>query len=183
MAEAAVSVAKGVEEAPVADLHRYTLEGPVTLEDGRTVRVGFLQAEKLKLARRYEVRGGWIGWNRRRYEEDRLPVAVLWLLANTAEAGLGKPLPAGTVRVYVSEDQKPLLLAGEVALSHTPAGTEEVKLETGEAFDFDATRRQTEFRRLSKELYETAWKVKVENKKETTLWFGLSSASPPRPRS
>lgn len=170
MAEAAaVGMAKGMEETPVADLHRYSVEGHVTLEDGRTVRMSFLQAEKLKLARRYEVRGGWIGWNSRRYEEDRLPVAVLWILANTTEAGLGKPLPAGTVRVYVSEGQKPLLLAGEVALSHTPAGTEEVKLETGEAFDFHATRRQTEFRRLSKELYESAWKVEVENKKESNV--------------
>lgn len=180
MAEAAPAMAKGVGEAPVADLHRYSVESPVTLEDARTVRIGFLQAEKLKLARRYEVRGGWLGWSSRRYEEDRLPVAVVWLLANTAEAGLGRPLPAGTVRVYVSEGRKPLLLAGEVSLRHTPAGDEEVKLETGEAFDFIATRRQTEFRRLSKELSESAWKVSIKNKKDSGVAVRLIERIPPQ---
>lgn len=168
------------DEAPVADLHRYTLDGPVSLEDGRTVRVGFLQAEGLKLARRYEVRGGWLGWSAYRPQEDKLPVAVVWLLNNTAEAGLGRPLPAGTVRLYVAEGQKPLILAGEVALRHTPAGVEEVKLETGEAFDFVATRRQRSFKQLSKELSESSWMVKVENKKKTPVAVRVIENVPPQ---
>lgn len=154
------------DEAPVADLHRYTIDGDVSLPDSRTVRIGFLRSDKLKLARRYEVRGGWLRLTGPVAEEERLPVAVVWLLDNTAEAGLGRPLPAGVVRVYVAQGERPLILAGEVPLSHTPAGTEEVKLETGEAFDFVAKRRQTEFQHLSKELTESAWKVRIENKKE-----------------
>ena len=163
--KAAPALAERTREAPVADLHRYTVDGPVTVADGRTLRLGFLQAEGLKLGRRYETRGGWVGFGRPAPNKKRLPVAVVWLLANTAEAGLGRPLPGGTVRVYVSQGKKPLLLAGEVRLAHTPAGVEEVKLETGEAFDIVATRRQTAFRRLSKELSESSWKVRVENKK------------------
>jgi hypothetical protein len=159
------AMADRTEQAPVADLHRYTVDGPVSLPDSRSVRLGFLSSDTLKLDRRYEVRGGWLRLTGRYSDEEKLPVAVVWLLDNTEEAGLGRPLPAGTVRVYVAQGERPLLLAGEVPISHTPAGTEEVKLETGEAFDFVAKRRQTEFRKLSKELSESAWKVRVENKK------------------
>lgn len=180
MMMAAEAKMERADEAPVADLHRYTVDGPVSLEDGRTVRVGFLQAEGLKLARRYEVRGGWVGWSAYRPQEDKLPVAVVWILNNTAKAGLGKPLPAGAVRLYVAEGQKPLILAGEVALRHTPAGVEEVKLETGEAFDFVATRHQKSFKQLSKELSESSWTVKVENKKETAVAVRVIENVPPQ---
>lgn len=164
---AASAEAVRFEEAAAADLHRYSVEGPVTLADGETLRMAFLQAGGLKVGRRYEVRGGWVGVGAARTGEDKLPVAVVWLVDNTAEAGLGKPLPAGLVRVYVAQADKPLLLAGEVSLAHTPADTKEVKLETGEAFDLVAKRRQTEYTRITKELEESSWLVELENKKSS----------------
>lgn len=174
------AMAERVAEAPVADLHRYTVEEPVTVADGRTVRLGFLQADGLRLGRRYEVRGGWPVLLRPRSEEERLPVAVIWLMANTSEAGLGRPLPGGTLRVYVAQDDRPLLFAGEVGLGHTPAGVEEVKLETGLAFDLVAKRRQTEFQRLGKDLYESAWRVTIENHKRVEASVRLVEHIPPQ---
>jgi hypothetical protein len=105
-------------------------------------------------------------------------VAVVWTFPNTSEAGLGRPLPAGTVRVYVAQGERPLLLAGEVLLKHTPVGVEEVELETGEAFDLVATRRQTAFQRLGKDVTESAWAVVVENKKEVEVAVRLIERVP-----
>lgn len=174
----APAMAEAAREAPVADLHRYTIDAPVSVADGRTVRVGFLQADGVKLGRRYEVRGGGPIFVRRISGEQRLPVAVLWTFPNTAEVGLGRPMPAGTVRVYVAQGRRPLLLAGEVTLDHTPAGLEEVELETGEAFDLVATRRQTAFGRLGKDVTESAWEVTVENKKEVEVAVRLVERVP-----
>lgn len=173
-----MAMAESAREAPVADLHRYTVKAPVSVADGRTVRIGFLQADGVKLARRYEVRGGGPVVARRTSGEERLPVAVVWTFPNTTEAGLGRPLPAGTVRVYVAQGDRPLLLAGEVPLSHTPAGVEEVELETSEAFDLVATRRQTAFQRLGKNVTESAWGVTVENKKEVEVAVRLIERVP-----
>jgi hypothetical protein len=173
---AAAPSAERMEPAALADLYRYSLKEPVSLLDGRTLRVGFLRAEGLKLRRRYEVRPARLGPAR---GEERLPVHVVWLLKNSAEEGLGQPLPAGLVRVYVASARGPVLLAGEVQLDRTPVG-EEVELTTGQAFDLVATRRQTSLRRLGGELYEAQWLIKIRNRKPSRERVKLIEPIPPQ---
>ena len=67
------------------------------------------------------------------------PVAAVVEFANTEQAGLGRPLPEGRVRVFDGD-----AFLGESALAHTPAGAD-IRLEVGTAFDLTAERERTRF--------------------------------------
>ena len=91
---------------------------------------------------------------------------------NSEENHLGMPLPAGVLRLYKEDSQKSLQFAGEDRIEHTPKD-EEVKVKVGEAFDVVAERRQTDFKQLTTQLYETAWEVTLRNHKEEDIVVGI----------
>jgi hypothetical protein len=85
------------------------------------------------------------------------------LLFTNAEANnLGKPMPAGVVRVFMPESSGAKLLAGEARIGHEAEG-EEVRLVIGRAFDVTVERVQTSFQRIGKNVAEVGWKITVRN--------------------
>lgn len=68
------------------------------------------------------------------------PVTTAVSFANTREAGLGRPLPAGRVRVMEGGD-----FLGESQLGHTPEGAD-IHLDVGVSFDLTAERERRGFR-------------------------------------
>jgi hypothetical protein len=134
-ARAAMMVADAeVTERAFDEFHLYTLPRPVTLRDGETRQVEFLRARGVKAETIYRVEPSY-------GPQDRLPVSVWREFLNTAENGLGLPLPAGRTRFYREDgtDQQ-LEFTGENRLDHQPQG-ERVRLRTGDAFDLVAERR------------------------------------------
>jgi len=72
-------------------------------------------------------------------------VDIYMTFANSAKAGLGIPLPAGTARVYKEDPADGSLeFIGEDTLGHTPRD-EDVMLRLGVAFDLTGERKQTSF--------------------------------------
>ena len=75
------------------------------------------------------------------------------------------PLPKGIIRMYKKDSKGSLQFIGEDRIDHTPRN-EEVRLKVGEAFDVVAERRQTRYRKLADNLYETSWELIVRNRKK-----------------
>jgi hypothetical protein len=61
-------------------------------------------------------------------------VQVYYQFKNEEKAGLGVPMPAGTVRVYQADSKGGVHFAGEDRIGYTPKD-ETLKLKIGNAFD------------------------------------------------
>jgi hypothetical protein len=84
------------------------------------------------------------------------------LFTDTQENNLGKPMPAGVVRVFMSDSGGTKLLAGESRIGHVAEG-EDVRLVIGRSFDVNVTRVQTSFKRIGKNAAEVGWRITVRN--------------------
>ncbi len=162
MALAAEAAAPMPEERPAAELYRYDLPRPVSLADGTEVQVPLLAAQGVAVERRYRLEGLATATSG---ADEAGPVSarVLLDLANEQAAGLGRPLPAGVVRVYGGGEAAGLFL-GAARIPHTPAG-ERLELAIGGAFDVTGRARTTGFERISQRAYELAREVVVGNAK------------------
>jgi hypothetical protein len=84
---------------------------------------------------------------------------------NSQQNKLGMPLPAGTVRLYKRDSNGGQQLIGESAIGHTPKD-EDVQLKVGTAFDIVASRKQTDFKRISSQILEYAYEIAIRNHKD-----------------
>ena len=92
---------------------------------------------------------------------------------NSAEHGLGPPLPAGLVRVYKSDANGAQQFIGESRIGHIPKD-EEVRLKIGDAFDIVAERKQTDYKRIEPRVTEYAYEVKIRNHKDTEVTVNVN---------
>jgi hypothetical protein len=92
-------------------------------------------------------------------------VGVFFDLENSEANGLGRPLPAGMVRLYRADSEGAQQFVGEDRIDHTPRG-EKLSLRAGDAFDVVADRKQTDFRTLGDCLSESAWEIALRNHKD-----------------
>ena len=123
--------AAGVEgfAAGPSDVYIYPLPERVTLANNQTKQVGFLEAAGVAGARTYRFHSEALS-------SDPAPrsAEVVIRFRNSAAGGLGAPLPAGIVRVYVRDQGGEPRFVGENYIGHTPQGSE-VEVPIGEAFD------------------------------------------------
>lgn len=91
---------------------------------------------------------------------------------NTKENGLGRPLPAGTIRVYMKTGDGQPLLVGEPSIPHTGIG-EGMELTLGNAFDVSVERSRENYKKLGKRSYEVTWRIAVRNGKATPQRLNL----------
>jgi len=155
-----------------ADLRLYPLSGAVTLPPGTTVRRPLLQASGVAAEQRYRIEGLATAWPRRGDEEETAARFRL-VVPDTRKAGLGRALPAGTVRVYADG-----VFRGAQAIDDIPLGNE-LALDLGAAFDVTATARQTDFERLTDEVYEIAQTITVRNAKDSAASVRVVGRFPP----
>jgi hypothetical protein len=95
-------------------------------------------------------------------------VQVFYQFKNESKAGLGLPMPAGTVRVYQADSKGGVQFVGEDRIDHTPKD-ETLKLKIGNAFDVVAERKQLDFQRIANNVYEVEYEVVVRNHKTTPI--------------
>lgn len=154
------------QQQGLGDLHLYSLDRPVDLPDQQSTQLALLSGSGIPVTRRYLLEGQPF-WYRQAMggpiEQDR-PVQVELSFENTAKAGLGKPLPRGTVRVYQRDRSGAPQITGEVGIDHTPVD-ETVRLRLGEAFDVVADRTQTDYRSISPRQSESAFEISIRNRK------------------
>lgn len=180
-AEMAVMDASIAQSVAASESRIYDVPSPGRLAAGRTT---FPLAENVIVAvqKRYLVRSTyWLGQNE---ESQRLPVAVQYRVETKP---LGRALPAGVVRVY---PEGGTLFSGEDRIEHTPE-REDIEVETSEAFDLTARRRQTSFQQLSRFESESSYEVTSASRKKEPVtvivresfpgdWRIIESSVPPR---
>lgn len=154
------------------EYHTYDVLKPVTLLDGQSKQIPWVQGEGINVQPEYVVESPTLYWGNRTVSTEKLPVQVRWIIKNSSENNLGVPLASGIVRLYQKDDQGVAQFIGEDRIEHT-AVDEELRLQSGTAFDVTAERRQTDYQQLTQQLYEAQWEVVVRNKKKTAITVGV----------
>ncbi len=169
MAEAAPAGAPQVQAQAVSDRYIYDLEKAVTLLRRETKQVPLFTAPAVKVKRIYRFENA-VQASRAIEEIGPLNADIVLEMENSKAAGLGKPLPAGVVRVYQLQTDGAPVFAGESSMRHTAEG-ETVELTLGQAFDITAVARLKEFRRISNSTgaYEMGQTITVKNAKDKAV--------------
>jgi len=154
-----VAAAPLVTQKAFDEFHLYDLHRTVTLKNGETKQVQFLEAAGVAVQRRFEL-DSQSGVN----ENTPTGVAVVEKIKNSEANHLGMPIPAGRLRVYRRDTDGQVQFVGESRIEHTPA-EQDVNVVTGKAFDVTGTRRQTEARQTSHSSDES-FEIKLANQKK-----------------
>ena len=157
-ADAATSKARPTAQQQ-ADLRVYALGSPVTLRPNATLSRRLMAADDIAAETQYRITGLATGYPNNGRDPDRQAASLRVEIPNTAEAGLTKPLPAGAVRVYDGD-----IFRGAHSIPDTPPGTR-LTLDLGTSFDVTANAEQTGFDKLSRDSYELARRITLNNAK------------------
>lgn len=152
--EEAYDGAKGgfVEES-FFEYHLYTLERAATLRNNEVKQISLLSADSVPVEKELIFDAS-----------KNSDVQVVLNLTNSRQKGLGMPLPAGVVRVYKADSEGQLQFLGEDSVDHTPKD-EEIEIAVGNAFDITGTRTQTDYQRVSNDVWRESYEIELKNHK------------------
>jgi len=190
MADAlAAREAPAFSEQAFFEYHLYTLGRPADVMNNEQKQLTLLEATGFEVQKRL-IFSGAAPYYRGSYGQvaSNQKVGVYLDFVNSERAGLGMPLPKGTVRVYKRDPSCGHHFIGEDLIDHTPRD-EKVRIKMGEAFDVVGDRRQMDYTVISSCVSESSWRVDLRNHKdqdvEVTLvepvggdWEILSSTLP-----
>ena len=168
--------AEATQEA-LMDYHLYSFERPTSIADNQTKQLALLSAAAVPVRREYLLAGNEY-YYRDRYGQigQKLKPAVFLEFENKG-GQLGKPLPAGIVRVYARDSKGAAQFVGEDRIEHT-AKNEKLKLRLGEAFDITAERRQTGYKKIADNVSESAWRIELRNAKDEAVVVRVQEPMP-----
>lgn len=143
------------EEKEFADYHLYTLQRTSTLKDREVKQISLFEPAIVSSEIVYTYDGA------RNNEKVRKEL----VFENAKKQGLGKPLPAGTFRVFQRDTDQELEFIGEDHIDHTPID-EKVEVEVGYAFDLVGERERTNRQRIADRVYREEYRIKLRNHKK-----------------
>jgi len=169
MVKAASAPAPFQQEA-FSEYHLYSLGRRTSIFDQESKQISLLNASRFPLQKVYVVDGQSYYYRTAAQPGAPVkdPVQVFYKFKNEDKAGLGMPLPAGTIRVYQADSRGGSLFVGEDRIDHTPKD-ETINLHIGNAFDIVAERKQTDYKRLSDRLYEFEYEITLRNHKDAPI--------------
>jgi hypothetical protein len=158
------------QQESFSEYHLYSLNRRTSIFNQESKQISLLSASRFPLRKVYVVNGQ--SYYYRGASQPGAPikdlVQVFYKFKNEEKAGLGMPLPAGTIRVYQADSRGGSLFVGEDHIDHTPKD-EEISLHIGNAFDIIAERKQTDYKKLSDRLYEFEYEITLRNHKEAPV--------------
>jgi hypothetical protein len=173
--EMADTMARAAPAAPMAqeafsDYHLYTLGRRTTINNNETKQVSMLAGTGVPTVKRYVVNGQAFYYRNAQYPGAPLKdvVQVFYQFKNEQKGGLGMPMPAGTIRVYQADSKDGVHFVGEDRINHTPKD-ETINIKIGNAFDVVCERKQTDFRKISTNVYEFEYEITLRNHKATAI--------------
>ncbi|OHC68697.1 MAG: DUF4139 domain-containing protein [Rhodocyclales bacterium RIFCSPLOWO2_02_FULL_63_24] len=174
----AAAMAKSVapQQEALLDYHLYSFERPTSIADNQTKQLALLSASAVPVRREYLLAGNdW--YYRERYGQigQKLKPAVFLEFEN--KGAIGRPLPAGIVRVYAKDSKGAAQFVGEDRIAHT-AKNEKLQLRLGEAFDITAERRQTSYKRIADSVSESSWRIELRNAKDEAVTVKVQEPMP-----
>jgi hypothetical protein len=163
------------EQETFSEYHLYSLGRRTSVEDKETKQISLLQGTNVPVNKVFVVNGQSYYYRSVQTPGAPLkdPVMVFYKFKNEEKAGLGMPLPAGTVRVYQKDSKGGLLFAGEDRINHTPKD-ETVTIHIGNAFDVVSEHKQTDFKKIDNHTYEMEYEVTLRNHKDIPITVELN---------
>lgn len=147
------------DSAELSESRIYEVANPPRLPGGRTT-FPLAAGADVAVGKRYVARSHY--WMGQMDEAQRIPVAVQYRVETKA---LDRALPAGVVRVYAEGGN---VFTGEDRIEHTAEKTD-VEIETSEAFDLSARRRQVSFQQTSRTESEASYEVVITSRKKEAV--------------
>jgi len=165
-AESAPDEAPEFAQENLSEYYLYTLDQPTTIGYNQTKQVQLFQSENVSIKKYFVFE------NLPMYEGNEKHfnnAAVKYIFKNTKKNNLGRPLPAGTVRVFKADSKGRQQLLGEDTIDHTPEN-EDIKLKTGEAFDVVANGKRTSYEvfKISNG-NKTSYSAEIRNRKKEDI--------------
>ena len=151
MVVAEAASAKSVE---LSESRIYDVESPPVLALGRTT-FPLTSGADVAIEKRYVARTTY--WFGAMEESQRVPVGVQYRVETKP---LAHALPAGVVRVYAQG-----VFTGEDRIDHTPERAD-IEIESSEAFDLSARRRQVSFQQPGPRESDSAYEVVITSRKK-----------------
>jgi hypothetical protein len=157
---------QALKQEAFSDYHLYTLDRRTTINNNETKQVSLLTGSAVPVQKRYVVEGQAFYYHNAQHPGAPIKdvVQVYYQFRNEQRAGLGMPMPGGTVRVYQADSTGGIHFVGEDAIAHTPKD-ETLKLKIGNAFDVVCERRQVDFRQIGERTYEFEYDIALRNHK------------------
>jgi hypothetical protein len=156
------------EQENFSEYHLYTLGRRTSLENAESKQISLLSGTNVPVEKILRVLGDANYYRNSQHMGEPVtePVMVYYKFKNSAAAGLGMPLPAGTIRVYQADSKGGAQFAGEDSISHTPKD-EDVSIHVGDAFDVVAERKQMDWKKIADRVYEMEYQIAIRNHKDT----------------
>jgi hypothetical protein len=164
------AAAPQMSQESLGDYHLYSVPRKTSINTSETKQISMMGGTDVPVLKRYVVNGQSMYFRAPYTNGDPLktPVEVFYQFKNETGAGLGVPMPSGTIRVYQADTRGGLQFMGEDRIGHTPKD-ETLNLKIGHAFDVVAERRQLTFDRLSDRVFETTHEIVLRNHKTTAV--------------
>jgi hypothetical protein len=149
-----------------SEYHLYTLGRRTSIQNNESKQISLLSASTIPVEKYLLVEGQSYYFRNPQGIGNAIPqpVQVYYRFKNEDKAGLGMPLPAGTLRVYQADSQGGSQFVGEEAIGHTPKD-ETVRVHVGDAFDVVCERKQMDYKKLASNLYEMEYQITLRNHK------------------
>jgi hypothetical protein len=152
------AAAPSFEEKPFFEYHLYTLTRPATVKDNEIKQISLFSPSSVKANKLFIYDSN----------KDNKKISVNLEFRNSESEGLGIPLPEGKIRVYKKDVDQSLEFIGEDKISHTPKD-EKVRLFLGNAFDIVGERKRTDYKKISEDVWEESYELKLRNHKEEKI--------------
>ena len=138
------------EEKVFHDFHMYTLSEKVSFANNQTKQLTLYPTMNVSAEGRYEYNLWGDG------------VRSVIKFKNTEANGIGVPLPKGVIKVYKQDTDDNMEFIGEDSVEHT-GRNEEVKINTGKAFDIVASTLAKDRAYISQNVTERTIQVTIRN--------------------
>ena len=158
------------QEQSFFEYHLYTLQRTTTVKNNETKQINLLSAANFNVKKELVLNGQqfyYQGYNNPG-EPIKEKVGVYIEFKNSKENDLGQPLPAGVIRVYKADQSGSQQFIGENRIDHTPKD-ESVRVKLGDAFDVVAERKQTDYKAISRRVFEYAYEIRIRNHKDEAI--------------
>ncbi|HWD37409.1 MAG TPA: hypothetical protein VG944_01050 [Fimbriimonas sp.] len=162
--------APSFQEQSLFEYHLYTLQRPATVRNRETKQIGFIEGHGIPFTKKLIVDSMQGFWDYYPSEGEvgtgPIKTQVRVEFVNSEENHLGMPLPKGKIRVYQRDSEGSVQMLGEDQINHTPRN-ERISLVVGNSFDVVASRKRTNYKRISNIEFQESFEVEVRNRKKT----------------
>lgn len=169
-AEAASAAPPQFQQENFSEYHLYTLGRRTSIQNNESKQISLLTATAVPVEKYLTVEGEQYYYRSPQSIGNAIPqpVKVYYRFKNEEKAGLGMPLPAGTVRVYQADSKGGVQFVGEDRINHTPKD-ETLRIYVGNAFDVVCERKQMDYKKIANNVHEMEYAITLRNHKDAPV--------------